>query len=907
MADLRAQLQEGLGTSYTLERELGRGGMATVFLARDLKHDRPVALKVLHPELAMSLGPERFLREIKLAARLQHPHILTVLDSGETNGRLWFTMPLVEGESLRDRLRRERQLPVEDALRIAREAAQALQYAHQHGVIHRDIKPENLLLTDDGNTLVADFGIARSLGGGSDEKLTETGLVVGTPAYMSPEQAAGDKGLDARTDVYSLAAVVYEMLTGEPPFTGATTQAMLVRRLTEPAPSARSVRTNLPESADQAIRKALSAVVADRFGTMAQFAAELAERRYVETAAGRSGGTAVRGVEDSAVTAAPAAETVASANATVPPYRTTAVSPKRRIPVAALALLLGLLIGGGALFAWRRTHAEAPAAGNERRIAVLPFQNLGDTADAYFADGITDAVRGKLTALPAMLVTASNSSAQYRGTSKTPQEVGRELGVDYLLVGKVRWQKGAGGASRVQVSPELIEVSTAAAKWQQPFDAALTDVFRVQADIAGRVADALDVAIGSRQQEVLATRPTRSLAAYDAYLKGEATRQRGSAPQTLRPAVGFYEQAVALDSGFVQAWVGLSVVSSLLYANGAPTAMTADRARTAAERALALDPAAPGGYAALAAYCRLVTNDSKRALETYGKGLALSPSDADLLRGLGLAEQALGKWDESVEHLRRSKRLDPRRMSTANALGDALLWLRRYDEAGAEMNAARALQGVNASTLQSSAMVRLAQGDLAGARAVLAEPPPGMDLPSFVANIAVVWDTYWALDDEQRALVKRLTPSSFDGDAAAWGLALAGTYEMEGDRRRAAAYGDSARVALEQQLTASPEDAQRHSLLGVALAYMGRKEAAIREGERGLALVPPEQDAQSGTYFLHQLARIYILTGEPDKAIDLLERLLRMPYYLSPGWLRIDPQFDPLRKNPRFQRLATGS
>ena len=194
MTDLRAQLQEELGTGYTLERELGHGGMATVFLARDLKHDRPVALKVLHPELAMSLGPERFLREIKLAARLQHPHILTVLDSGETAGRLWFTMPFVEGDSLRDRLRRERQLPVEDALRIAREAAQALQYAHGHGVIHRDIKPENLLLTDDGNTLVADFGIARSLGSGTDEKLTETGLVVGTPAYMSPEQAAGDRG-----------------------------------------------------------------------------------------------------------------------------------------------------------------------------------------------------------------------------------------------------------------------------------------------------------------------------------------------------------------------------------------------------------------------------------------------------------------------------------------------------------------------------------------------------------------------------------------------------------------------------------------------------------------------------------------------------------------------------------------
>ena len=207
MGDLLEALRQGLADRYALERELGRGGMATVFLAQDLKHERPVALKVLHPELAASLGPERFLREIKLAARLQHPHILTVLDSGETAGRLWFTMPFVDGESLRARLARERQLPLEDALLIAREAAQALQYAHGQGVVHRDIKPENLLLTRDGNTLVADFGIARALTAGGRasrrSKLTETGLVVGTPAYMSPEQAAGDKAVDARTDVYS--------------------------------------------------------------------------------------------------------------------------------------------------------------------------------------------------------------------------------------------------------------------------------------------------------------------------------------------------------------------------------------------------------------------------------------------------------------------------------------------------------------------------------------------------------------------------------------------------------------------------------------------------------------------------------------------------------------------------------
>jgi serine/threonine-protein kinase len=267
--DLPAALAAGLRDRYVFERELGRGGMATVYLAQDVKHDRPVALKLLHPELAASLGPDRFQREIKLAARLQHPHILTVHDSGETAGQLWFTMPYVEGESLRERLRRERQLAVEDAVRITREAAQALQYAHEHGVVHRDIKPENLLLTQDGNTLVADFGIARALGG--EERLTQTGMAIGTPAYMSPEQASGEKTIDARTDIYSLGAVLYEMLAGEPPYTGPTAQAIILKRFTEPVPSVRRGRPSVPEGVDQAIQRALAPVPADRFATAAEF------------------------------------------------------------------------------------------------------------------------------------------------------------------------------------------------------------------------------------------------------------------------------------------------------------------------------------------------------------------------------------------------------------------------------------------------------------------------------------------------------------------------------------------------------------------------------------------------------------------------------------------------------------
>jgi len=281
----RARLEAALSGHYAIGRELGRGGMATVYLAHDVRHDRPVALKVLHPELASALGPERFQREIRFAARLQHPHILTVLDSGEAAGLLWFTMPYVEGESLRDRLNREKQLPVDDALRIAREAADALDYAHGHGVIHRDIKPENILLGG-SHALVADFGIARALTpGAAGEQLTTTGLSVGTAAYMSPEQAAGERDVDARSDVYALGIVLYEMLAGETPFAAPTPQAMVARRFTEAPRPVRLLRESVPEGVERAVQRALARTAADRFATAADFARALAAEALAPAAA----------------------------------------------------------------------------------------------------------------------------------------------------------------------------------------------------------------------------------------------------------------------------------------------------------------------------------------------------------------------------------------------------------------------------------------------------------------------------------------------------------------------------------------------------------------------------------------------------------------------------------------------
>jgi serine/threonine protein kinase/Tfp pilus assembly protein PilF len=878
MADPLAQLQAALQDRYAIERELGRGGMATVFLAHDLRHDRPVALKVLHAEVAAALGPERFQREIMLAARLQHPHILAVHDSGESAGRLWFTMPFVEGKSLRDRLNREKQLPLEDALRVIREAALGLEYAHQHGVIHRDIKPENLLLNTDGTLLVADFGIARALAG--DERLTQTGLAIGTPAYMSPEQATGTRELDARTDVYALGCVLYEMLAGEPPYSGPTAQAIIARALTGTPRPVHPIRPAVPDAVDSVIARAMAVTPADRYPSMLAFARAL--------------GVAVS----------------PELRAVPPPSTRFAAVPQflQRRPFFAM-LVLGVLLGGGALFAWQRSHrVEEPSDG--KLLAVLPFHNLGSPEEDYFADGVADAVRGKLSAIPGLQVIASGSANHYRHTSTSPAQIAQELGVQYLLVGEVRWQKTSGGASQVQVTTELVQVTSGppTTKWQAPFDAALTDVFQVQADIAGRVAQALNVVLGDSVRRRLAKRPTQSLAAYDAFLRGEAASQGMTAgdPPSLRRAVAYYGQAVALDSMFVEAWAQLSRAHSLLYFYSAPTPAEADVALHAAERALALAPNRPDGHRALGSYYSFVLLANPRALTEDTTALALAPGDADLLAAVGADELYLGRWTAARAHLEQAVRLDPRSMRPARTLGRVLLATRHYPEARRAYDRALALAPTNLATIGSEAMVALAQGDLAGARAVLRAAPKEIDPTALVAHLAVAFDLMWVLDDVQQALLLGLAPSAFDGDRGMWGIVLAQTYALRSDGARARVYADSARLAFEEQLRTTPNDAQRHVFLGLALAYLGRKADAMREGERAVGLVPITRDAFVGPYMQHQLARIYLLVREPDKALDQLELLLKIPYYLSSGWLKIDPNFDPLRGNPRFERLVAG-
>jgi serine/threonine protein kinase/tetratricopeptide (TPR) repeat protein len=888
-------LAEALRDRYVFERELGRGGMATVYLANDLRHHRQVAIKVLDPHLALGVGPDRFRLEIETAARLEHPHIVPVLDSGEAGGWLWYAMPWVEGESLRARLERAGPLPVDEALRLTREAADALDCAHRHGVVHRDVKPENILLSG-GHARVADFGIARALEAAGDERLTGTGISIGTPAYMSPEQAGGTRTLDGRSDIYSLGCVLYELLTGEPPFTGPTPQAVIGRRFIESPRPVRGLRSSVPEAVEAALTRALARDLDDRFPTAAEFGQALAE-----PAAGMA--ASVSGALTRPVTTAER----------VSPSTPASSRSRGRFPARMVLLGIGILLGLGVLFVRLRSRAEGGGAAESNLLAVLPFENLGDSAEAYFADGVSDAVRGKLAALPGFQVIAGTTSRQYRHSTKSPQEVARELGVRYLLVGTVRPRLEPGEAGWVTVSSELIEVgprSTPRTRWQEPVDAPVSDVFRVQSDIARGVAEVLGVRLDEGARLQLAKPPTDNLAAYRAFLRGEQISDKLETidPGTIRRALTYYEQAVALDTGFVEAWGQLSRAHSTLYFNGgAATPVEAEAARAAAGRAVALGPGRPEGRLAQGLYYLAVPRDNARALEQFTLGLRSAPNHVELLSWAGLAEQYLGRWEAALGHFRRAYALDPRSLSAARPLAYAYLMTRRYPEALAVVDRALAL-GVTPRFVHLKAMIHLAEGDLRQARADLRAGLGLLEAATLVATFGYGWDLYWVLEEPEQQLLLRLPPGAFDDNRASWGLALAQTYALRGDQAHARAYADTARRAFEEQLAASPTNSELVALHGVTLAYLGRKAEAVREGERAVALTPLGRHAESVTeaYVQHQLVRIYLLIGEPEKALDRLEPLLRIPYYLSPGWLRVDPTFDPLRRQPRFERLVAG-
>jgi serine/threonine-protein kinase len=500
VADVLEHLRSALSDRYDVERLLGEGGMATVYLAKDLRHGRQVAIKTLRAELAASIGADRFLREIQLAANLQHPNILTLYDSGDAGGVLYYVMPFVEGESLRGRLNREQQLPLYDAVRITREAAEGLAYAHDHGVVHRDIKPENILLQNN-HALVADFGIARALDA-AGEKLTQTGMAVGTPHYMSPEQALGSDHADGRSDIYSLGCVLYELLAGQPPFDGPNSRAIMARHSMEQVPSLQIVRQSVPDELEDAVFQSLEKTPADRFQTMAEFADVLAdlEPTLATRRTSSRGMQAVRRTSRTTRGNVPVVDPAAAEAAATPaPAAVTAAQPARatsRITPFAMAKgvrfwstagLVALVAVGVGLWRLRagtggETASAEGAALDKNRIAVMYFENRGGDSLGYLSDGLTEALIHELSEVKQLQVISRNGVAPYRHGTAPPDSIGRALKAGTLVQGSV-----AASGDRLRVSVSLVNAANGDEIASKTIERPRTEVFALQDDVAKEV------------------------------------------------------------------------------------------------------------------------------------------------------------------------------------------------------------------------------------------------------------------------------------------------------------------------------------------------------------------------------------------------------------------------------------
>jgi serine/threonine-protein kinase len=730
VSETRAILDRALADRYTIEDELGRGGMGTVFLAEDRKHHRRVAIKVLQPDLSSALGPERFQREIEIAAGLSHPAILPLHDSGAADGLLYYVMPVVDGESLRDRLRREKQLPLNDAVAIGRDVAEALAYAHEQGVVHRDIKPENIMLHG-GRAVVADFGIARALDQAGGEHLTETGMALGTPDYMSPEQAAGEDVLDGRSDIYSLGCVLYEMLAGTPPYTGVNSQAILAKKAVEPVPSLRVVRDTIPVSVEAVITKSLAKVAADRFASADEVANAL----------------------------------VGAVSGQLPTVQAPPDTNKRFVAVAAGIVVVALV----ALFWFGSPPTAAPRLAS---IAVLPFDNSsGDPEQDYFVEGMHTALIGELAQIGNIRVISRRSAMRYRDSDKSIPEIAAELGVDGVVEASVLRQ-----GDSVHLDVQLIEaVPIERHLWNELFGCDTDEVLEMHSNVARAIARNLDIELTERDEARLASLPSVSRETYEAYLKGMYFLNKGT-PEDFQRGLAYFHEAVDNNPADPLAYAGLALGYVTLGHSPASTPEVWSRARAAALRAVTLDSTLAEAWAALADMRVYHEWDWDGAREAFEKANALNPSLAMNHYHWAWFHVLFDRIDEAIVHHTEAQRLDPLTPMHTSWLG-ALYYMKGDYQRGID-EALRSLEYTpdNITGLLVLGMGYQHQGNMDSAVAVH-ERMAAVN-PAFTGLLARTYAVA-GREDEARAIVAQLEA----GPVIPWtALILAGIYAPLGDR-----------------------------------------------------------------------------------------------------------------------------
>jgi serine/threonine protein kinase/tetratricopeptide (TPR) repeat protein len=882
--DLKKRLQDALGQSYFFDRELGAPGMSRVFLAHEMSLRRKVVVKVLPPDLAASVNLARFNREIQFAAKLQHPHIVPVLSAGVAGGLPYYAMPFIEGESLAERLTRVGELSVRETVRILRDVLSALAHAHKNGVIHRDIKPENVLLTGD-DALVTDFGVAKALSAETDASsgLTSSGIAVGTPAYMSPEQASGDPSTDHRADIYAVGAMAYQMLTGYQVFTHRSPQAMFAAHAVERPEPIISRRPAVPAPLADLIMRALEKRPSDRPQSAREMLADL------ELAVAPSGETLVTS----------AAPSLAQKLPPTPPPPSKA-SDRRGLYMTIVGTVVLLSLASST---WYWYEHRQPASTETPSLAVLPFENLGNPTDAYFAEGMTEEISSRLGRVKGLRVIGHQSARGYANSKKSVSEIGRELGVTYVLAGSVRWDRSRPGQNLVRVSPALLRVSDGTQIWSEPSEDELKGIFQIQSRVAEHVAEAMRVQLSAVDARSLAAIPTENLEAYDYYLRGQEA-YRGAHGSDLLTAANHFERATKLDPKFARAHAALGVAHTDAFwflADLRPERL--EMARKAIDRALQLEPNLPAAHNALGNYYYHGKLDYPAALEEFSIAQRLSPDDAEAAAFKSRVERRQGKWDEALGDAARSVELDPRNSIYLYDYAYGLTLTRRYDSADAVYRRVLEVDPTDwrgHSGRTSIALLRA--GDVPLAITRLKEAQAKIEPSRFASYIiGFAWPAY--LDKSLAEALRASRPAGLLDQKLYYyqnrGIMAIGQKDTVTMR----AMGDSMLKLIPRGVSTGFMDQDMRAFIAVAHAFRGDKAKALEGARSGTVPAVTSRDAvRAGDYYIIH-GGIAAVVGANDEAIAAYEKALAIPSSTSRSMLRTDPMLENLRKDPRFQRL----
>ena len=866
---------------YEIIEELEKGGMGKVYRVFDRKLEEEVALKIIKPEIASNGDSiDRFSNELKFARKVAHRNVCKMYDLGEKDGTRYITMEYVPGESLKSMIGMMGQLSATQVVFIAKQVCEGLAEAHRLGVVHRDLKPSNIIVDREGNARILDFGIARSL---EAKSITGPGVMIGTPAYMSPEQVDA-KQADKRSDIYSLGVILYEMIAGRVPFDGDTALSIALKHKTEKPLDPINFNAQMPLELSRVILKCMEKDKEKRYQDVKELLSEL----------GR--------IE----------EGITTVEREIPkkkPITLKAIKVTLRKRWMMIAALFAVVVVAGMAILY--SGIKRPMLPTETTLlVVLPFENLGPPGDEYFADGITEEITNRLAALHGLAVISRTSAKQYKKTDMTTQQIGDELGVNYVLEGAVRWDRSAEGNGRVRVTPQLIRVSDDIHLWVERYDRVINDIFSVQSEIAEEVAKQLDLTILEPERRALYKQPTDNLEAYDYYLKGKEHEYKGwsySDDQEFDLAIENLEKATELDPDFALAYVQISLIHSRMYFFGDNrTKERLVKSRAAVDRAFELQADLPEAQAALAFYYYWGLLDYDRAEEIFKSVQKAQPNSPPEL--LGYIQRRQGKWEQSLPILEKAFKLNPRHSQLAYEIGLSYQGMRSYEKAEEWFNRALSINPKRLTPrLGKIGTYVFSKGNTKEALTLL-ETLPQHQLTDYM------WLTLGMLERNYQEVLDRLASLSYDSfEGQHWyfhkDLAFAAVYHAMKEWSLMKTRAESASIALEKAIRENFGDPRFHAALGLAYAYLGRKAEAVQEGNHAVKLHPVSKDAAFGPCYILNLARIYTVIGEYEEAIYQLEYLLSIPsaeflwQSVSIPLLRLDPQWDLLREYPKFQRL----